>query len=212
MAAKSSKAPTTAAAAAQKIRILLGALVVLNLVAAGLVMYPPGGSAEGLEQEMGRLQDQVKQAQARLDSTRAHVASVETGRDEGDEFLKTYFDDRRTVYSSLSDELAATADRAGLKLRNNAYTLVPIEGSDTLGMETITANYEGTYNNLVRFTREIDRSPSLLIIESMTVAPQQGTNTALIALKMDAFTQEIGEAFPSGPVAEAEPQAEEPEQ
>lgn len=201
MAAKSTKTAATAQGAAQKVRIVLGALVVLNLVAAGLVMYPPGGSAEGLEQEMGRLQDQLMQAKARVETTRAHVASVETGRDEGDQFLKNYFADRRTVNSSLVDELGAAADRAGLKLRSNAYAAQLIEGSDTLGMMTITANYEGTYANLVRFTREIDRSPSLLIIESMTAAPQQGSDSALIALKLDTFTQESGEPFPGGPVA-----------
>ena len=40
-------------------------------------------------------------------------------------------------------------------------------------MMSITANYEGTYANLMRFVHELDRSPRLLIIEALNAAPQQ---------------------------------------
>ncbi len=40
---------------AQRMRVVLGVLVALNLIAAGFVFYTPGGSAETLEQDLGRL-------------------------------------------------------------------------------------------------------------------------------------------------------------
>ncbi len=61
-------------------RIVLGVLVVLNLVAAGLVLYPPGGSAETLEEDLVRLQAQIKQSKTRLDTTKKNVEAVEKGR------------------------------------------------------------------------------------------------------------------------------------
>jgi hypothetical protein len=177
---------------ALRIRAVLGVLVGLNLIAAGLVMFPPGGSAEGLEQELGRLQKQVKDGKARLEASRAQVASIETGRGQNEQFLNTYFADRRTVYSAILDEMGAAAQRAGLRPRGSTYPADLIDGSDVLGMMTITATYEGSYMNLVRFAREIDRSSSLLIIESLTAAPQQGSPDALIQVKLNAFTRDTG--------------------
>jgi hypothetical protein len=57
-------------------------------------------------------------------------------------------------------------------------------------MMTITANYEGTYRNLLNFISELDRSEQLLIIESMSAAPQQGSNTLTVSMKIDAFIRD----------------------
>lgn len=190
---------------AQVVRIVLGVLLSLNLIAAGLVMYPPGGSAEGLEQEVGRLQKQVRDGKARLEAARAQVAAIETARGESAQFLEAYFADRRTVYSSILDELGAVARRAGLRSRGTTYPSDLIDGSDVLGMMTITATYEGSYMNLVRFAREIDRSPRFLIIESLTAAPQQGSSDALIQVKLNAFTRDT--AAGGIPVAAVQPEA-----
>jgi Tfp pilus assembly protein PilO len=177
---------------AQLARIVLGALVILNLVAAGLVLYPPGGSAEALEQDLVRLQSQVRLAKTRLDETKQHSTAVEKGRGAADEFLNQYFLPRRTAPSTLLTELNQIAQRAGIKDRGNAFSIDLIDGSETLGMDTITVNFEGTYQNLMSFVREVDRSPSLLIIESLNAAPQQGSNILTVAIKMEAFIREDG--------------------
>lgn len=178
--------------AAQRVRMVLGSLVALNLIAAGFVLFTPGGSAESLERELGSLQTQVSQARARLEQTRKHTASVEKGRTQGDEFLGDYFVGRRSVFSELLAELNEAARASGLRDRGNTYTTELIEGSETLGSMVISANYEGTYTNLLNFVREIDHSPSLLIIESLSAAPQQGSNMLTLTVKLNAFWREDG--------------------
>lgn len=187
---------------AQVARVVMGALLVLNLIAGWLVYSPPGGSAEALEQDLAKLQAQVKQAKAQMEETRQHAAAVEKGRGDADAFLARYFTPRRIAPTALLTELNDIAKRAGIQERGNAFSIDLIEGSETLGMVTITANFEGTYRNLLNFVREIDRSPSLLIIESLNAAPQQGSNSLMVAMKMEAFLREDG----SGPeqVAQAE--------
>jgi len=177
---------------AQLARIVLGTLVVLNLIAAGLVLYPPGGSAEALDQELVSLQSQVGQAKARLEESKKHVGAIEKGRGAADEFLETYFLPRREAPSALLTELNQIAQRAGITDRGNSFAIDLIDGSETLGMDTITANFEGTYSNLMRFVREVDRSPKLLIIESLNAAPQQGSNILTVSIKMEAFIREDG--------------------
>ena len=171
-------------------RILLGLLLAANLIAAGLVLYPPGGSADSLERQVADLQTRAASNRTLLAATRQHVAAVEKGRVEGDHFLDSYFLARRTAYSTLLSELVDAADRSKIKPKEHAYATEPIEGSDTLSMMTISANYEGTYANLMRFVHEIDTSPRMLIVEGLTAAPQQAGGTLSVSMKIDAFVRE----------------------
>jgi Tfp pilus assembly protein PilO len=194
--AKNSKAQGPAAngqsPVAQRVRVALGVLVALNLIAAGFVFYTPGGSAESLERDLARLQGEVRQARTRVEQTRQNVASVEQGRSEGDQFLNAYFAGRRTAFSALLGELTDAARESGLTERGTNYSTVLIEGSETLGTVTISANYEGIYQSLLGFVRKIDASPSLLIIESLNAAPQQGSNRLNLTVKLNAFYREDG--------------------
>lgn len=197
------KAPKTANVAssgktrdvAQIMRIVLGVLLLLNVIAAGLVLYPPGGTAEGLASQLGSLQTQVSQARARVEQTRTHTAAVQMGRSDGEEFLDAYFPSSRIVGSELYQELTRAATRAGIAQRGEAYSADLIEGSERLGMVTITANFEGSYRQLLNFIRELDQSESLLIIESLTATPQEGEDLLLVSMQLNAFVQEDEQMF-----------------
>lgn len=190
----------------RKVRIVLGALLALNLIAAGLLLFPPGGSADDLERELATLQSQIMQKRALLEHSRLNLTAVEKARGEGDQFLENYFLSRRTADSTLLSALTTAASKAQIKERDRAQTTEFIEGSDSLSMMTITANYEGTYRNLLNFISELDHSQQLLIIESMSAAPQQGSNILTVSMKIDAFIREdsspsaveTAQAAPSG--------------
>jgi type IV pilus assembly protein PilO len=175
-------------------RIALGVLLLATIGAGWIVMYPPGGSADELQRQLAALQSQTAGRRALLASTRQHVAAVEQGRAEGDRFLNEYFLARRTAYSTLLSELVDAADRAKIKPKEHAYATEPIEGSDSLSMMSISANYEGTYANLMRFVHELDRSPRLLIIEALNAAPEQSGGTLNISMKIDTFVRDDGSA------------------
>jgi hypothetical protein len=171
------------------VRGVLGALLVGNLVAAGLVLFPPGGSAEDLERDRITLDSQLRSARARVDLTRLHASAVEKGRAEGDDFLNKYFLTSRTAFSTLLSQLEAAAKPTKLKPRDNAYALTPVEGSDTLNMMSITAAYEGTYQDLMHFVYELDRTPGMLIIESLSAAPQANSDTLTVSMKLNTFVR-----------------------
>ncbi|MEO8050499.1 MAG: hypothetical protein ABI833_08810 [Acidobacteriota bacterium] len=171
-------------------RVALGVLLLATIGAAWIVAYPPGGSAHELQRELALLQAQAAAKRTLLASTRQHVAAVELGRTEGDKFLNQYFLARRTAYSTLLSELVDAADRSKIKPKEHAYATDPIEGSDSLSMMSISANYEGTYANLMHFVHEIDRSPRLLIIEALNAAPQQTGGTLNISMKIDTFVRD----------------------
>jgi hypothetical protein len=172
------------------IRIVLGSLLALNVIAAGLLLFPPGGSADDLEREQASLQSQMMQKRALLERTRLNVSAIEKAREEGNQFLDSYFLNRRIADSTLLSALTEAASKAQIKERDRAQTTEYIEGSDSLSMMTISANYEGTYKNLLNFIGELDHSKHLLIIESMSAAPQQGSNILTVSLKIDAFMRD----------------------
>jgi hypothetical protein len=178
------------------VRIGLGVLLAANLIAAGLVLFPPGGSAEELEQQRISLQSQLKTRQATLEQTREHAAAVEKGRSEGDQFLSGYFLSSRTAFSSVLSQLEAAASQSKIKQRERGFTTEPIEGSDSLSMMSIMAAYEGTYGDLMHFVHELDRSPSLLIIESLTAAPLANSTALTVSVKLDTFVRDEGPPSP----------------
>lgn len=165
------------------------ALAVLNL-AALLWLLQPGQSAEDLEMELAALRSQVQQRQAALTRLRTIVKKVETARKQQEEFMSGYFMDRRTSSSTIVTEIESAAKQAGLKLREHAFTIDGIEGSDTLSLMTITANYEGSYADLVEFVYQVDKSKRFLMIDNITAAPQQTAGMLNARFKINTFVRE----------------------
>ncbi len=171
------------------VRVILGALLAANLIAAGLLKFPPGGSAEDLGRQMASLETQVAAQRAAVEQTRQHAMAVAQGRTEGDQFIQQYFLPIRTASGTLNSELLKAAAASKVKTKTTQFALQPIEGSDTLQMVVISATYEGQYPDLLKFVHSIDQSPLLLIIESLNAAPQEGSNMLSITMRMDAFVR-----------------------
>jgi hypothetical protein len=163
-----------------------------NIVAAGLVLFPPGGSAEDLDRQLTGLQAQITSKQALLERTRRHAEAVQLGRTEGDQFVSDYFLASRTAFSTLVGELNSAAMQAQIVPKETGYSQVPVDGSDSLSVMSVSAAYEGAYADLMRFVHELDRSPRLLIIESLSATPQQGSDKLSVTMKMDTLVRDDG--------------------
>jgi type IV pilus assembly protein PilO len=169
----------------------LGLLLLANIIAALLVFRPWGGSREELEQQAVDLHRQVQQRQAAAARLRSIVGKVETARQAGDDFLKQHFTDQQIAYSTLLEELGQASREAGVQEREHSFVFEPVEGSDTLGVLKITANYQGSYADLIQFVNRLDRSKKFLIVESLTATPQQNAGVLNVNMKLNAFVQEL---------------------
>ena len=118
------------------------------------------------------------------------VKTVEKARVEGDQFMDKYLLNRRTAYSTIVGELERAASHVSLKSKESQYSVDPIEGSDALGMMTVSANYEGAYLNLTKFINELDRSQRFMIIESLQASPQPVGTTVNVNFKLNAFVRD----------------------
>jgi hypothetical protein len=174
------------------IRLVLGVLAAANLVAAYFVIRPLGGSSQELRQQVVDLRTQIRQQQGTVDRTRLMSGKIEIGRGEGDKFMSKYFLPRRSAYSTVMAELNDLAGQAKVTAKESANAIEPVDGSDTLDMMQITASYEATYGDLVRFVNLVDKSDRLLVMESLNATPQQGNNKLNVMIKLDTFVVEDG--------------------
>lgn len=173
-----------------KVRAALGTLLLLNIVAALILFKPWGGSADDLERRMVSMRQQLPQQQAMLERTKALVQKVEKARVEGDRFMDKYMLNGRTAYSTVLGELDHAAAQVSLKPRESQYAVEPVDGSDTLGMMTISANFEGEYPNLTKFIHALDRSPRFLIIDSLQAAPQPVGKVVNVNFRLKTFVKD----------------------
>ena len=176
--------------AASVLRLVLGVLAVANLVAGWMYLWPIGGGPEDLRRQVASLRQQVAEHRVAVVQTRELASKVTLAKSEGDRFLSDYFISRRVLASTIDAELIDAAESAGVTPRDQANAIEPIEGSDDLSMETITASFEGTYPQLIHLVNRLDRSKLLLIIDSLQATPQQGAGKLSINMKLDAFVRE----------------------
>jgi Tfp pilus assembly protein PilO len=169
------------------VRIVLSALLAANVAVAWFVFHPPGGSLEDLQGQILTTRMQMIARQQSMERLHRTGDKTEKAKLAGEQFLNHYFLPRRHAYSILEIELGAAAKAASIQAKDRTFSYEPVEGSDTLGMLTITANFEGTYADLVTFVNQIDRAQRLIILESLQAQPVQGSQVLAINMKLDAF-------------------------
>lgn len=177
-------------------RAVIGGLLLLNLVALWLLIAPPGGSAEELEERLLSLRSQIIQKKNMLEQTSKHSSKISQSQQEIQKFEHAHFTSRRIASSTFVSELGKAAKDAGIRPKEQLFLFDEIEGSDDLSMMTITANFEGTYPDLLHFINNLDRSPKFLILDTLSATPQQGTGVLNVTVKLNAFVSESAEPKP----------------
>lgn len=186
-------------------RVILGILLLANIVAALFAFRPWEDSPEQLEIKLADLKKQQLQRKVQIDRLTVLTTKSEKASKEGEQFLSKFFLSRRTAASTLVNELITMSKASGIRPKEHSFAFEPIEGSDDLSMMTITANYEGTYADLIQYANRLDRSPRFFIVESMAAAPQQGGQGVLnINIKVNVFVREETPQLPGAKTALAQ--------
>lgn len=172
-------------------RAILAVLLLGNLVAFYLLMFPPGGSFDEIDSRLVELRQRGITQARNLERVKALATKVKDSRTAGDKFLSSYFMDRRKAASTIVSELSALAKQAGIKPREHSFVLEPVEGAEDLSIMTVNGSYEGTYADLIQFVYRIDHSPRFLIIENLSAAPQQNGGTLNISIRFHVFVKEV---------------------
>ena len=181
------------------LQIAAGVLLVLNIAAAYLYVAPPGGSRRQLTQQHESLRRQIRGARLQTVHLQAVSNKVQLGSVEATQFQSQYFLPQRDAYEAVISEIERMANASGLQERDAVFSEDHIEGTDDLTLLNVTANYQGSYANLMHFLNEADKSPMLLMLDSVTAAPQQRTAQISTSIKFQAVVREPAPgAMPAG--------------
>ena len=173
------------------VRMALGFVLLLNLVAAAFVLHLFGTSTEDLMQELETSRARLQAEKSKVARVRVLSAKIDTGKSEGDKFLSSYMSTRRTTFSTIIGEITTLSKQAGITMKEaNIAPLDPIDGSADIDMMTIAVNFEGNYGQLVKWINALDRSRRFLIIESVTASPQPKGDLVNVSIKLNTFVKD----------------------
>jgi len=172
------------------LRLAAGLLLAANLVAAYFVIWPVGGSAAQLRQQAANMRIAIVQKRNLLKRTQLLTSKIETGRVEGDQFVSNYFLPRRQAFSMIVAVMNDLASKAKITPKESSFPIDSVDGSDTLEMMQVTANFEATYQDLIHFINLLDKSDKLLVVEGLNASPQQNGSKLNVQLKLDTFVTE----------------------
>jgi|SRR5947209_1305021 len=174
------------------------ALAVLNAVALYLYLDPPGGSRKELTQEAENIRGSIRADRTRVNRLRTVSSKVQVGNTQSADFESKNFLPKRLAYATVISELQRMVKNSGLQERDAVYTEEPIEGTTDLLLLNSTANYEGSYENLMKFLYQVDQSPMLLMLENVTAAPQQKGGQINTSIRFQAVIREDGTGAAGG--------------
>jgi Tfp pilus assembly protein PilO len=170
-------------------------LALLNGLALFLYLDPPGGTQGELTQQSLQVRNEIAATRASAVRLKTVAANVQLGSTQSSAFESIYFLPRRAAYQRVLGELQRMAQGSGLQEGDRVYSEEPIEGTADLTLLNIAANnYQGTYDNLMHFLYEVDKSPMLVMLDTLMASPQQTGGRINASLRFQAIVQEDGSA------------------
>lgn len=173
-----------------RLKVVCGVLALLNAVALFLYLVPPGGTREELAQQSVQLRNRIAAARSQSAVLKATSSKVQTGSGQVADFETTYFLHERKAYEAVIVEIQQLAKTSGMQERDRVYSAEPIEGTADLSLLNITANFTGSYGNLMHFLYEVDRSPMLLMLDSLNATPQPKGGDINASIRFQAIVVE----------------------
>jgi Tfp pilus assembly protein PilO len=183
------RAPWSRRVPRRNVLIVLGVFLALDLLFYLFAVRPLDAREQEQRVMLETLQQQVEQKQKDVERLKLIVSKVAKARAEGDALLEDVTFLRRTTFSDLMAELIESAKQAGIDTREGNFDAEPIEGSDDYGILSLTANFRGEYESLVKFVNRLDRSKRFLIVGSLGATPRSDSTELQITMTIDTFVR-----------------------
>ena len=173
-------------------------LAILNCAALFVYLVPPGGSRSELTDESQQIRSSIAAAKAQAVRLKMISQKVQIGSQQSGDFETKYFLPKRKAYETVIEEIQRMVKEAGIQERDAVFSEEPIEGTTDLSVLNATANYGGSYESLMHFLNLADHSPMLLMLDALTVAPQQKGGQITTSIRFQAIVREDSSLAASG--------------
>lgn len=164
----------------QKLRIAIGVLVVLNVVAAGLLLSPLIGSAHSRDQKLFGLGSEIQLKSREVQPLRGLDKKIPTAKQQIDDFYRNRL---TSEDSEISANLTKLAAQSGVKIGGVKYgegeersnTSEWEQRAEAVGLHRVSleADFSGDYLQLMRFINSLERNRLFFIVDSVELGGEQ---------------------------------------
>jgi Tfp pilus assembly protein PilO len=166
----------------QKLKILIVALLLFDVVTAAVFFSPVVGSERSRKDELARLWKEQQQKTREVEPLRSIGDKIRTARLQIDDFYKTRLPGQD---SAISEALGKLATQSGVKIGDVKYK---IKDPEPVGLRPIEieADFSGDYLQLARFMNAVERAPLFFIIDSIQLGGEQA-GVVRLQLKLETY-------------------------
>lgn len=150
----------------RKLKIAIAALVVADIVAAGILFSPLVGSSESRRTQMRQLSAELQKKTHDVQPLIGMDKKIVVAKDQIGDFYKVRFAARD---SELATELGKLAAQNGIRIQQERYKEEEPESSGIVPV-AIDGSFAGDYLQLVRFINTLERSKMFFTVDSVDLA------------------------------------------
>jgi len=150
----------------RKLTVAIAAMVVADVVAAGVLFSPLVGSAESRRAEIRELSSELLRKTHEVQPLEGMPKKVVLAKNQISEF---YGDRFAAKDSELATELGKLAAENGIHIQQARYTEEDEESSGIVPV-AIQGSFSGDYLQLVRFINTLERSKMFFTVDSVDLA------------------------------------------
>jgi len=168
----------------RRLRIALGAMVAVDVLAIGILISPLVGSTESRRQELTQLWQQLQLKTRQAEPLRGLDKKIPLATQQIDQFYKQRF----PIHDSdVAEALGGLAKENGVKIQSFKYKW---EDPEPVGLRRveIEASIQGDYQPLAKFLNGLERDKIFFVVNSVALAEQNGL---VLQMKLETY-QKVG--------------------
>lgn len=167
----------------RKLKIAIGALLAVDVIAVGLLFSPWIGSSESRKQEMTGLWHDLQLKTRQVEPLRGLDKKIPLAGQQ----IASFYKDRLPGHESdVVQALDKLAKDNGVRITGAKYTLDTPEAVNLQALE-IEADVEGSYPQLANFLNSLERDKMFFIVNSVDLAGENGP--VRLAMKLETYVK-----------------------
>ncbi|MBZ5664325.1 MAG: hypothetical protein LAO30_06935 [Acidobacteriia bacterium] len=161
----------------RKLKIAIGAMLVADVVAVGVLLSPLVGSADSRQLQLNLLRVELTKKTREVEPLRGIDKKIVLAKDQ----IGGFYQDRFVARDSdLANELGKLAAENGVRIQQMKYKQEEPESSGIVPVE-VEGSFSGDYLQLVRFINTLERSKMFITVDSVDLA---GESTGQVRLEI----------------------------
>lgn len=169
----------------RKVKIAMGAMAAVDVLAIGLLVSPLVGSATSRKQDLTQLWLTLQAKTKQVEPLRGLDKKIPIATQQIDQFYRERFPSHD---SDVAEALINLAKETGVKIQSTKYKW---EDPEPVGLRRvdIEAEIQGDYQPLAKFLNGLERDKLFFIVNSVGLAEQNGP--VVLQMKLETY-QKVG--------------------